>query len=305
MKAFRNALGIIILSLTVLALFGCNFAPAKTEGSSSEESQANFISLEKASDFDASLVNIPFEVSVYDKEHYDFSNKNEAFCKAFSSFLKHTKVCPKNEEAAGESITVTFFDGKDQHLISLFETDLIKIGDSIYFSDGIYQGFKSTFADFLKENKKYCRSAATPIRFMYEYAVYDANGAVMESEYLGRAPQLFYNEGIVHLKIQAGTGSLTQCAKFFDVTNKVSSPEYVGQTDYFGETVLVTASSKITLHNMFSGEEIGSITSFEKPLGNCAENIVSAYFSKDGKQITVEYLDAELKSQQQVFDITA
>lgn len=42
---------------------------------------------------------------------------------------------------------------------------------------------------------------------------------------------------------------------------------------------------------------------FEKPLGDCMENILSAHFTNDGTQIIVEYLNTEFEKEEQIFDL--
>ena len=105
--------------------------------------------------------------------------------------------------------------------------------------------------------------------------------------------------------VQTGTGALTRYAKFFDINNGLISPEYYGQTDYYGDKVCAIGSSQVIVYEMFSGEKVCCLDSFEKPLADCVENICSAYFTKDGTQIIVEYLNTELETEKQIFDFVS
>ena len=78
---------------------------------------------------------------------------------------------------------------------------------------------------------------------------------------------------------------------------------YYGQTDYYGDLVCATGSSKVIVYKMFSGEQVCCFDQFEKPLGDCIENICSAYFIKDVKEIIVEYLNTDFEKETQFFAI--
>jgi hypothetical protein len=53
---------------------------------------------------------------------------------------------------------------------------------------------------------------------------------------------------------------------------------------------------------MFTGEELYVINEFEKPLLDGMENVESAYFTLDGTQVIVEYLNTDCHTETQIFD---
>jgi len=301
----KRITGCIMVAILTLTLCSCNKA---SDGGNIADADP-FISLETASQcdtiqFDATHV----EIDIFSDENYYFSNRNEDFYKKFTNFLKDTKFSPKQVDSAkGDHFSFSICDGSKYASFSIYENDVIcgSSGSkySYYYCKGVYNKFVETFDVFLKENQKYCRSASTPIRQQYEYAVFDKKNYVMESDYISRPPNLYYDSGIVHMWVQTGTGVITRWAKFFDVENTLTSPTYYGQTDYFGDMVCATGASKVIVYDMFSGEELYVFDQFEKPLGHSVEGVLSAYFSKDGSSIIVEYINTEYKTETQIFEL--
>jgi len=311
-KAIRRlcCLTMVILAIT---LYGCtesandNVADSNsktdigTNGTKEEPTLKNIFPSDKIK-FD----NTHVEISVYSDENFHFSNKNEEFYEKFTEFIKNAKFTSKQTPIADEEkVYVSVDDGEELFSFSIYRNDIITVdyGKSGYYCEGVYNEFINTFNPFFNENKEYCRSGYTPIMHFTEYIVYDKNLDILECDSIERTPYLFYDSGIVHLWAQAGTGTLTRWAIFFDVENGSISPTYYGQTDYFGNMVCATNHSKVDVYEMFSGEHLYCFDTFEKPLDDCMENIYSAYFSKDGSQIIIEYLSTDLNKEQQIFDL--
>lgn len=248
--------------------------------------------------------NVHVEVRIYADLNYCFTNRNVDFFEKMTSFVRNTSVfsrqTQKNDNAC---FYVVIDDGDKLSSFSVFENDDILVENNFYTSEGIYKEFEKTFRPFMEENGKYCRSATTTVKMLDEYAIFDKNKNILESDTISKTPYLFYRDGIVHRWYQAGTGGLTQCAKFFDVEKGLASPDYYGQTDWYGNMVCATEASRVVLYDMFSGEQICTFDTFEKTLGDCVENIISAYFSKDGKQVVVEYLNIDYETEKQVFEV--
>jgi len=304
MKIFIKKVFCIILAVLILSLCGCNKPTENDKIDHTEKSVTlETVITSNIIQFDATHV----EICIYSDENYYFSNRNKDFYEKFIAFLKDTEfVSQQVEQPDSKKFYISIHDGEIDVSFSIYETDVIEIPgvfeSDYYYCKGIYKKFVDTFGIFLSENKKHCRSTETPIRMMYEYAVYDKNNYVLASDYISRTPYLFYDSGIVHLWMQMGTGLLSRWAKFFDIKNGLVSPDYYGQTDYFGDMVCSTGHSAVILYEMFSGEQICILDKFEKPLGDCLENIQSAYFSEDGSQIIVEYLNADFETELQIFD---
>ena len=306
--AFVFAL-VFVFCLTACGNVNSGTAEGSTEHSQMEATDPteNLADTETAGILDHLRLDRPYvEIRIYTEEQSLFSNRNKAFFREFTAFWKdvESRLQPAKRTDAAK-ISVSIDDGKSITSLSVYEGDVIEVWNAAerrwYACEGVYEGFTKTFEPFLTENRSYCRSACTPVRNMYEYVIYDQNGTVLESDYISREPHLFYDSGIVHLWIQAGTGTLTRGGKFFDVKTGRISPEYYGQTDFFGDKVCATGPSEVTVYEMFSGEPICVLDHFEQPLADCLETILSARFSEDGTQITVEYLNADFEEASQIF----
>ena len=264
-------------------------------------------------DFDADYV----EIAVYSDLDYRFSDRNEDFCLSLTEFLKNTKfnsvLTDKAED--GNYYFVSIFENKNHASFSVYDTDVICVVDvydrNLYYCEGVYDSFEKTFGTYFEENSKYYSIKPIYDRSTYDhpvlieetYSVFDKNNNVLESDSTTETPHLFYDSGIVHLWFQTGTGIMTRFAKFYDVENGKTSPEYYGQTDWFSNMVSSTGHSQVIIYDMFSGDELYRINEFEKPLGDCIENIQSAFFSTDGKQLIVKYLNEDFEQVTQTFDL--
>lgn len=305
MKSIEKKIFCVILAILVLSLCGCSKNVENSEIATTE----NIVNLETAGNFDSIQFDNPYvSISIHSDENYYFSNRNKSFYQEFTAFLKDVELRSHPvEKIDSKCFYISIFDGENDASFSVYETDNIIIFNLTesyyYYCEGIYERFINTFDTFLTENQKYCRSASTPIRHMNEYVIFDKNNNVLESDYTSRTPRLFYNSGIVHLWGQSGTGVLTRWARFFDVEKGLVSPDYYGQTDFFGDMVCATGSSSVFVYEMFSGKQICVFDQFEKPLGDCIENIRSAYFSEDGTQIIVKYLNADFETELQIFNV--
>lgn len=56
-----------------------------------------------------------------------------------------------------------------------------------------------------------------------------------------------------------------------------------------------TGSGCVIVSDLFTGEEILTVDEWGQPLGDCMENIRSAYFSEDGSSLEVTCLDTEFE----------
>lgn len=304
-NAFKKVL-CLLTAVLMLILCACN--NSAENNSSLKENEATLETILGADkiNFDANYV----EVSIYLDENSFFTNKNKDFFKALTSFLKDTKLANEKtdlEKQDVDNFCIGVYDGKTNVGFCIYENDVVeelhKGAFTYYYCEGIYKKFEETFSPYILENQKYCRLASTKIFGLYEYMISDKNGNILASDTTSEYPRLFYDNKIVHFWMQAGTGTLTRGATFYDVENGLISPHYYGQTDYFGDMVSATDHSQVVIYEMFTGTEICRFTEFEKPLSDAMENIRSAYFSKDGSKIIVEYLTADDEIATESFDI--
>ena len=303
-KAFKK-LCCVVLVLSLLTFCGCS-----KNAENDKENTESLITLKSAFqrneiDLDANHI----EISIISDETVRFTNRNADFYKEFISFLENTKLSSKKiPKPDAERFYISIREDRNIFPFHIYKNDVVKIHitsieSRSYYCKGIYKKFIKTFDKFFSESKKYCRVAQTPIAGMNEYRISSKDDVTLEYDCISRNPYIFYNSGIVHLWVQSGTGTLTRSAKFFDVEKGLISPEYYGQTDYFGELVISTSSSQIFIFKMFSGEELYCFDQFEEPLGDCTENIQSAYFTEDGTKIMVKYFNADFETRTQIFTI--
>lgn len=296
----------LLTAVLMLILCACNNSAEKSNNSS-KENQVTLETLLGADkiNFDANYV----QVNVYSDTYSFFTNRNKDFYKTLVSFLKNTKF-PKEktdlEKQDVDNFYITVDEGESSVCFSIYKNDVIvkhDVAEFTYYCEGIYKKFEKAFSSYLLENQKYCHVAPTKTLGLYEYVIYDKNGNTLKSDTSNKTPYLFYDNGIVHFWSQSGTGTLTRGATFYDVERGLISPHYYGQTDYFGDIVSATGHSQVVIYEMFTGTEICRFTEFEKPLSDAMENIRSAYFSKDGSKIIVEYLTADDETATESFDI--
>ena len=295
----------VFLIVLIFAFCGCNRDIINSE-TESEETSTILESLANCSNIQFDKPHV--EVCLISDENYYFSNRNTNVYEKFIDFIKNTLVYSQTvEKPTSNHYYVSINDSINFASFSIYESDIIEIyigsNRSYYYCKGIYEQFTNTFDFFFTEYGKYCQSVISPITHMHEYAIYDENKNILDYDYITKMPRLFYHSGTVHFWAQAGTGALTRFARFYDTKEGLVSPEYYGQTDFFGDMVCAAASSKVIIYEMYSGKQLLVFDQFEKPLGDCFENIKSAYFSKDGTQIIVEYLNSEFETELQIFKL--
>ena len=304
MKNYFRKICCVLMCFLLLFLFGCSKNPSPVSVPDIETVSFEAAINEMGFDFNSSFI----EVSISDDEICYFNSHNQVFFLQLTYFLANTELqLIDEEESSPENFYVTLNNSNGQFAgFSVYENsvDVWERSDcKTYRCDGVLKKFQKFFDTYLKQNRKYCRVAPTPISYQMEYAVYDKNGNTLEFDSISKTPHVFYNSGIVHFYMQTGTGTLTRYAKFFDVENGLISPEYFGQTDCFGNLVCATDHSRVLVYDMFSGEQLYCFDDFEKPLCDGTENIGFTHFSKDGKQLIVKYLSENLDMETQTFNL--
>ena len=182
----------------------------------------------------------------------------------------------------------------------------------MYYCHGIYDKLQDFIDPFVDHNFDYYETASTRVLYNFEFAIKDINGEYIDSDCISEEPHIFVSNSTVHLWAQWGTGLSTRTNTYYDIFTGQKSPEYLGQSDYYGSLVLSTTrkftelSDGIYIYDMFSGKLLYTIDEFELPLYDSIESIVSAYFSPDGKQIHVAYFTGtgdEIERVKQIFDL--
>lgn len=129
---------------------------------------------------------------------------------------------------------------------------------------------------------------------MYSYYIKDMHGNTLAEDISIDYPYITQKtEDIVCLWMQTGTGISTRWSRYFNIRTGEISPVYYGQTDCFGTMTSNTGNGCVVVSDIFTGKEIMMVDEWGQPLGACADNIRSAYFSEDGKSIDAVCLDAE------------
>ncbi len=136
---------------------------------------------------------------------------------------------------------------------------------------------------------------------MYSYYIKDIHGNTLAEDISIDYPYITQEtEDIVCLWMQTGTGISTRWSQYFNIRTGEISPVYYGQTDSFGTMTSNTGNGCVIISDIFTGEEITTVDEWGQPLGECNDNIRSAYFSEDGRSLEVTCLDAEFEE----FDVT-
>ncbi len=136
---------------------------------------------------------------------------------------------------------------------------------------------------------------------MFSYYIKDIHGNTLAEDISIDYPYITQEtEDIVCLWMQTGTGVSTRWSQYFNIRTGGISPVYYGQTDSFGTMTCNTGNGCVIVSDIFTGEEIMTADEWGQPLGECNDNIRSAYFSEDGKSLEVTCLDTDFEE----FDVT-
>jgi transcription elongation factor GreA len=116
------------------------------------------------------------------------------------------------------------------------------------------------------------------------------------------------------IKTARGFGDLSENAEYTEakenegrIYGRLAEVEELLKNSTFVDDSKLTADvvnmgTVVTVYDMFSGEEICRFDKFDEPPADFIENISSAYFTKDGTQVIVEYRTANGETKTQIFD---
>ncbi len=247
----------------------------------------------------------------FDNYIYDFNNRyNNDILEILNTLDKYVLDESSEFEDTEEKMYLSFRNiNYDMVSFLVNENDDIKmiynVTDKAYYHcDGIYEDLIDDFQSFMK--KDYYQVLYNPDTMLYEYEIYDKDKNILESDTISDMPYITReNEDIVCFWHQSGTGTLTRISHYYNVKTGEKSPVYYGQTDSFKNLTCNTGHSIVEVSDIFSGEVLYTIDEddFEETLSDCMENIVSAYFTDDGKQIHIIYMNAEYQKRDCFFDI--
>lgn len=281
-------------------------SPATTTDTSEDVSTEQLILKDAIGEQNTLFDSNYIEISVHSDQSYYFTNRNAEFWSDLLTFLEKSNTVIKTDSPYDTEIFYYYINISDYTSslpISIYKNDIISINHGTeYYCPGIYEEFKAVLKPHLDEYSKYCKSGETKVRLQHEYVIFDENDDLLESDSIGGTPHIFYRDGIVHFWVQGGTGCLTRGTYFYDVETGKKSPRYSGQTDFYKNVVISVWHSGVYFYDMFTGEELYVINEFEKPLLDGMENVVSAYFTLDGTQVVVKYLNTDCHTETQIFD---
>ncbi len=250
----------------------------------------------------------------YDNREYDFNNKYKPYVKDFSEFLNGFEMKPVTEaQTTDEHFYIRFLTSDWESIgITFYTNDVIElsvdgfINKESFISEGIFEKLNEYLEPIFSETDSYYRKGTTPVTQRYEYGVYDIEGTVLVCDISLRAPHITReSEDIVCRWIQGGTGIYARNSVYYNIKTGEISPTYSGQTDSYGNLTCNTGSGIVEVSDIFSGEIVYTIDDFDEPIATFVENISSAYFSEDGSQIIVEYLNTEVETCRQVYELPA
>lgn len=250
----------------------------------------------------------------YGNREYNFNNKYKPYVKDFSEFLNEFEIKSVNEPQTTDEYVYVRFLTSDWERIGIFfyTNDVIELNighgleKEFFISEDIFEKIKEYLEPILSETDLYYKKGTTPVTQRYEYAVYDEERNVLVCEISSRTPHITReSEDIICLWIQGGTGIYSRWSVYYNHRTGEISPTYNGQTDSYGTLTCNTGSGVVEVSDIFSGEVVYTIDNFDEPIGDFVENISSAYFSEDGSQIIVEYLNTEVETCQQVYKLPA
>ncbi|MBR4286974.1 MAG: hypothetical protein IKT55_04640 [Clostridia bacterium] len=246
-----------------------------------------------------------------DGKIYFFSNGYDRIPEDFYNSLNQYEIEEVTEkEVSYNQIYIDFYNPYEDGLdLCVDEKDHIIIDndyDKVYKCEGIYDSLREYFKPIFAESNLCYQVGHTPVTYGYEYVIYDKEYQTIKYDTSSRQPHITrINDDVVCLWIQGGTGILARWSVYYNTATGEISPTYNGQTDSYGTLTCNTGSGIVEVSDIFSGEIVYTIDDFDEPIATFVENISSAYFSEDGSQIIVEYLNTEVETCRQVYELPA
>lgn len=298
MKKLSCFLAIVML----IMLVGCSKLP--------EKNQITLQEVISTQDIDFSDRNTELSINF----HYNYNNtyKNAAL-NFYNTLDNYAVVEIENTHSYNDEGIYISFQSFDYKVIGfeVYEDDIIEISKNhgldieYYKCNGIYNAIKKDVDILTAEADKYYKVNSD--NFLNTYTIFDKNGNTIFKETTNESPHIYIvDENIVVSWIQSGTGVLTRSAYFYDYNTGKISNVVTGQIDWYNGYVCSVSSSAVYVQEILGSNEIKVFNSFDKQIASFIENIHSARFINDGKQIEVKYwteLENENELQTQIFDV--
>lgn len=246
--------------------------------------------------------------------HYNYNNtyKNTAL-NFYNTLDNYVIVEAENTQSNNDEIIYISFQSFDYKNVSfqIFEDDIIRIDKNhgldyeYYKCDGIYNAIKKDIDVLTAELDKYYKISSD--EFLNTYTIFDKNGNTIFEKTTNESPHIYIvDEKTVVSWIQAGTGILTRCAYFYNYDTGEISDMIWGQIDWYNGYVCSACSGAVYVQEIFGSDEVWVYDSFDKKIASFIENVQSARFINDGKQIEVKYwteLEDTNELETQIFDV--
>lgn len=244
--------------------------------------------------------------------HYNYNNtyKNTAL-NFYNTLDNYAVVEAENTHSYNDEGIYISFQSFDYKIIGfkVYEDDIISISKNADFSyykcDGVYNAIKKDIDVLTIEADKYYKVNSD--NFLNTYTIFDKNGNTIFEETTNEDPHIYIvDENTVVSWIQSGTGILTRGAYFYDYNTGEISNVITGQIDWYNGYVCSVSSSAVYVQEILGSDEVKVFNSFDKQIASFIENIHSARFINDGKQIEVKYwaeLENKNELQTQLFDV--
>lgn len=126
---------------------------------------------------------------------------------------------------------------------------------------------------------------------LFYYRIFNQAHDIVKSDGpVSRQPHIdLVSDDLLRFTVQSGTGIATQWGFFYHIKRNEFSPIFHCIYDQSDVAVAYRENSSIIIQDIF-GEHRFEISSFQKPLAELADPILSVEFIEDGTKIQVNYL---------------
>jgi len=263
---------------------------------------------QKEIDFDARLTDT---VISHKGKTYRYNNGFENFTADMNSFLKTCQVSEAKNFADSENqITVSFWDTQNNYIYLYFnEADQVRVCDNMeidatYTAEGLYTKVLDYIQPTCDETDKYYSLEQSDDVQTSKYEIYSKSGSMLEQDEADRNPHISrVSEDVICLWIQEGTSASEIINTYYNWETGTVSKSYSGCTDVYKDYLSCGGKNKVEIRKLFQDEILYTIDKFDKPFSDMEDSIISAYFTDDGSQLQVKYVDENYEIIDELIDI--